>query len=391
MNAFTGLIKGQACLEDGPGLVPGYSASGQDVWVPRELSRGMGPGIVLSSVGARCGKTFLANAPVWGTVANTSSWGINPSWDPGFVQYVLNREHFWIKGGSAQPYVQVEPSLSQPVALLSKPRQVEIAEFLDRESTQIDALIAKQERLIELLAEKRQAIITHSVTKGLDPSAPTKPFGSIWFESLPIHWKHIQMKQTAHKITDGAHVSPETDNGEFDFVSTKDLRASGIDFHGALKTSPESYRYMVSAGCRPHVGDVLFSKDGTIGKTVVVEEDREFVVASSLIIIRPDRRTVHDKFLDFACQSKPVQAQVAGYAKGAGLPRLSIANLRRVQIPLPPLEEQIRIAEHLLAKTSAIDYLTARSEEAIRLLSERRSALISAAVTGKIDVREGVA
>lgn len=256
MNAFTGLIKGQAFLEDGPGLVPGYSASGQDVWVPRELSRGMGPGIVLSSVGARCGKTFLADAPVWGTVANTSSWGISPSWYPRFVHYVLNREDFWIRGGSAQPYVQIVPSLSQPVALLSKSQQIEIAKFLDRETAQIDDLITKQERLIEVLAEKRQAIITHAVTKGLDPNAPTKPSGVPWLGDVPMHWSVRKFGQVT--TINGGQVDPREEPWASMLLIAPNHVESGTGKITYRETAAEqgadSGKYLVKSG------EVIYSK-----------------------------------------------------------------------------------------------------------------------------------
>lgn len=321
---------------------------------------------------------------------------VGPHLDPRYFHYITLSPEFLniVNGstfGSKMPRANWEFVGNMRYAFPGKSSQRRIVDFLDRETAKIDTLISKEARLIELLAEKRQTIITQAVTKGLDSATPTKPTGIPQLGDIPAHWTRSQLKQAALVITDGAHVSPETEDGEFDFVSTKDLGPNGIDFEGSLKTSPESYRSLVLSGCQPHAGDLLFSKDGTIGRTTVVEEDREFVVASSLIIIRPNNAVISNKYLNFACQSKAVQSQVSSYAKGAGLPRLSIANLRRVWIPLPPVEEQIHIAERLTSITSSIDYLRDRTEATIKLLHERRSALISAAVTGKIDVREGAA
>lgn len=137
-------------------------------------------------------------------------------------------------------------------------------------------------------------------------------------------------------------------------------------------------------------GDVLFSKDGTVGRTVVIRQQRSFVVASSLIIIRPNQKILTPDFLDFVCQSATVQQQVDSYVKGAGLPRLSIANLRRVVIPVPPLHEQAEIVQYLEVRTTEIDALVTKARVAIATFVEYRSALISDAVTGKIDVREMV-
>lgn len=265
--------------------------------------------------------------------------------------------------------------------------QQQIAEYLDAHTAKIDLLIGKQKRLIETLAERRQAVISHAVTKGLDPTAPMNDSGVSWLGLVPAHWKVIRVKRTTVLITDGAHISPETEDGVYDFVSTRDVSAEGIDFEGALKTSAHSYEYLVNNGCRPAAGDVLFSKDGTVGRTVVVEEDRPFVVASSLIIVRPNRSIIDSYFLNYLFQAASLQEQVRSFVKGAGLPRLSIANLLKIVGVTPPLSEQQKIVGFLDRETAQIDALSAKAREMIDVLKERRQALISAAVTGKIDVR----
>lgn len=262
-----------------------------------------------------------------------------------------------------------------------------IAAFLDRETVKIDALIAEQEKLIALLAEKRQATISHAVTRGLNPNAPMKDSGVAWLGEVPAHWEITQLKRLCERITDGAHVSPETEGGLYSFISTKDLDDDAIDFEGCLLTSPSSYEYLERTGCKPSLGDVLFSKDGTIGRTVVVRDEREFVVASSLIIITPHARILDSDFLNYLCKSSAVSSQVERFVKGAGLPRLSIQNLLKVVGVFPPIEEQRSISAYLKAEIQKTDIFRAEAEQAIALLKERRSALITAAVTGQIDVR----
>jgi len=204
---------------------------------------------------------------------------------------------------------------------------------------------------------------------------------------VPAHWTVSLIKRYCHNITDGSHISPETEGGVYDFISTKDLSNLGVDFSDCLKTSAETYDYMVRAGCRPVPGDILFSKDGTIGRTALVKEDRPFVVASSLIIIRPDNKKYASSYLHWLLQSASVVGQVECMVKGAGLPRLSIQNLLKVVGTLPPPAEQIRIAERVEEIVDQYRQLSVASEGTIALLRERRAALISAAVTGKIDVR----
>ena len=287
----------------------------------------------------------------------------------------------------AMPKINREKLNEFRLPIPSVEEQRTIAAFLDRETDKIDALVEAQERLITLLKEKRQAVISHAVTKGLDPSAPMKDSGVEWLGQVPAYWEVTALKRLCTLITDGAHISPETENGVYCFVSTRDVSQAGIDFDGCLRTSEASYEYLYRTGCQPKVGDVLFSKDGTIGRTVVVREQRDFVVASSLIIIRPDREILDAEFLDFLCQSDAIQDQVESFVKGAGLPRLSIANLMRVIGIFPPIHEQRLIATTLAEASVRFTALVAEAEAAITLLQERRAALISAAVTGKIDVR----
>lgn len=273
-----------------------------------------------------------------------------------------------------------------PVLVPSLDEQRLIAAFLDRETAEIDAFIADQEELIALLTERRAAMISHAVTKGLDPSVPMKDSGVEWFGDVPSTWSVLYLKRLAHRITDGAHISPETEGGEHPFVSTRDIRDGQIDLDNCLRTSPSTYRYMVQTGCRPAEGDILFSKDGTVGRTAIVTVQAPFVVASSLIIISP-LAEVDTRYLNFLLTGMAVQEQISSFVKGAGLPRISIANLERVTVLLPQRPEQEAIANFLDRESAELDAAIADAREAIALSKERRAALISAAVTGKIDVR----
>lgn len=259
-----------------------------------------------------------------------------------------------------------------------------IADHLDRETAQIDAFIAKNEELIALLTERRTAAIARTVTGRR--SGDSDDQDPDWMQRLPSDWKLLPVKLLAKRVTDGAHISPETEGGEYDFVSTRDVSAGSIDYEGSLKTSPQTYSYMVRTGCQPRVGDVLYSKDGTIGETAVVRESRDFVVASSLIIITPDPSLVVSDYLRYALSSVPLLEQAKTLVRGAGLPRLSIANLATVRVPLPPLGVQRELVDWLDQVTRSIDSAIGVARRSVQLARERRAALISAAVTGRIDV-----
>lgn len=273
-----------------------------------------------------------------------------------------------------------------PFVLPPSEEQRTIAAFLDHETARIDRLIEKQQRLIELLKEKRQAVISHAVTKGLDPNVPMKDSGVEWLGQVPEHWCVCLIKHKCIEITDGAHISPVTEGGAEYFVSIKDIQDGVINFSEALLTSPESYAYLVKTGCMPFPGDILFSKDGTIGQTAITPEGVDFVVASSLIIIRPNRNAVRPQYFNYLLQSGLVKEQVESFVKGAALRRLSIQNLLKVFGTFPAVTEQQMICDYLDKSLLTFSNLEEKAIRAIELMQERRTALISAAVTGKIDV-----
>jgi type I restriction enzyme S subunit len=266
--------------------------------------------------------------------------------------------------------------------------QESIVQFLDRETAKIDALVAKKERLIELLQEQRTALITRAVTKGLDPNVPMKDSGVEWLGEIPAHWTAKHVGQVCSRVTDGAHISPDTSSADFPFVSTVDIRDGAIDFDGCLRTSQSSYEYMERTECRPKDGDVLFSKDGTVGTTAVVTTHRAFVVASSLVILSPDKNEVDARWLNYWLNGVFIKDQVGLLLSGAALRRISVAKVGRLPVLLPrKLDEQRDIVSFLDHETARIDALVSKVRDAIDRLNELSTALISAAVTGKIDVR----
>jgi type I restriction enzyme S subunit len=347
-------------------------------------------GTVMLSRTASIGFTCIIGIPMATTQAFVT-WTPNENLLDGDYLHAalmaMGQQFYYLAYGATHLTIYFTDIKTLRIPLPSIKEQTQITALLARETAKIDALMAEQRRLMELLKEKRQAVISHAVTRGLDPHAPMKPSGIEWLGDVPEHWEISAIKRYTDKITDGAHISPETENGVFCFVSTKDVTKDSIDFDNCLRTSEQSYELMVKTGCRPALGDVLFSKDGTIGRTVVIREDRDFVVASSLIIIRPNAAILDSDFLNWLCQSQGIANQVECFVKGAGLPRLSIQNLTKVVGCFPPPIEQMEIAAYLNAESAKFDTLTTEAQCAINLLQERRTALISAAVTGQIDIR----
>ncbi|MHA3684665.1 hypothetical protein ACXR2T_11215 [Leucobacter sp. HY1910] len=391
IKASSGLIKGQASSVPGDNLVPGFSASGQDVWFPASYATASGPGIILSAVGARCGKVFLSELPHWGTVANTASWGIAQGWSPRFVWYVLNDEQFWLKGGAAQPYVLVPESLSKPVVNFDLEDQTAIAAFLDRETAEIDAFIADQEELIALLTERRAATISHAVTKGLDPSAPMKDSGVPWLGEVPENWSIGQAKHYG-EISLGKMLQDKPSRDAQ--IKAPYLRAANVQPGGALalESLKEMYFSAYELGRLQLLrGDVIIVEGGVggFGRAAHVDQDFDgWGFQNSIIRLRPTGRVISGRFVAYQF----IHLREVGYIEMAAsvtsMPHFTVDKVSKTEVAWPQLLEQELISDHLDRETAEIDATIADAREAIALSKERRAALISAAVTGKIDVRQ---
>lgn len=267
--------------------------------------------------------------------------------------------------------------------------QHSIADFLDSKCSEIDALIENLRARVESAKEYKKAVITEAVTKGLDKDAKMKDSGVEWIGEVPEGWKICKVKQISNKITDGAHISPDTTNGEFKFLSVTNMNDTGaLDFVNCLKINSVQYAYLVKTGCQPKKDDVLISKDGTIGKTTVVS-DNNFVVASSLVIIRPNQLKIRPKYLKYCLMSNIVQEQLLSVLAGSALKRVSIeknANLKFVYTY--DMTTQQQIIDYLDSKCSEIDTLLQNYEDQIATLEEYKKSLIYEYITGKKEVPE---
>jgi type I restriction enzyme S subunit len=278
------------------------------------------------------------------------------------------------------------PVLSPPAA-----EQRAIAAFLDRETTKIDALIAEQERLIELLQEKRQAVISHAVTKGLDPSAPMKPSGVEWLGEVPAHWEVRRIASISTKITNG-YVGPTRDiltSGGVRYLQSLHIKNNSIVFDVPYFVSQEwSERHAKSI---LEAGDVLIVQTGDIGQVAVVNAEFKHCNCHALIIVTPTKSEIAGDWLGWVLNSKYGFHTLLSIQTGALHPHLNCSDVRDVWVPVPPLTEQLELVSLIVGSIVRSDVLADGARKAIALLTERRSALISAAVTGQIDVRNSVA
>ena len=276
-----------------------------------------------------------------------------------------------------------------PIIVPHASEQRAIAAFLDRETARLDALIARKERLLVLLAEKRAALISHAVTKGLDPSAPMRDSGIAWLGGIPAHWEVKRLKFLASRMT----------AGPFGSSLTKDLYTQGgYRVYGQEQVIPgdftvgdyyiaeELYQQMSQYAVVP--GDVLISCVGTFGKVAVVPLDAESgVINPRLIKVAPDRSMIVPEYLGAVLKSGVSFGQFEQASRGGTMGVINLGLISEILIPVPPLSEQRTIREELDSTTRRLDTLLAKVQTAIEKLREYRAALISATVTGKIDVR----
>ncbi len=291
--------------------------------------------------------------------------------DPSFLHYLLR------SGGYAVGFMTISKGIrigqwdldpdhlgAVPIPLPPLPEQRAIAAFLDRETAKIDALVEGQRRLIDLLKEKRQAVISHAVTKGLNPSAPMKDSGVEWLGQVPAHWEVVPIKRLAR-----------LQSGEA--ITSTDIEATGsFPVYGGNGLRGFSERYT-------HDGDfVLIGRQGALCGNINYAQGTFW--ASEHAIVAHPLQAFSTRWFGELLRTM----NLGQYSVAAAQPGLSADALGNLRCPCPSMDEQYGIANAIEEALSIFDPLIGEAESAIALLQERRAALISAAVTGKIDVRD---
>jgi type I restriction enzyme S subunit len=313
---------------------------------------------------------------------------------PGFIHHLLRsgpfQEEFFRYGkGIVADLWSTNYSEMRNITLAMPPleEQEAIASFLDRETAKIDALVAEQRRLIELLKEKRQAVISHAVTKGLNPDAPMKPSGSNWIGEVPAHWEVKRVKQVA--VMESGHtpdkkVEAYWEDGSIHWVSLNDT--GYLKDHDYISETAYQVTEAGIANSSAHIlpaGAVVFSRDATIGRCAITT--RPMAVSQHFIAwICGDQ--LYPEFL--LLRLKSMGQELDSMTTGATVKTIGMPEVRTLLTPVPPLDEQKCIAQWVEIERQKIDQLIEETDKALSLLLERRSALISAAVTGQIDVRQ---
>jgi len=385
VSAYTGVSPRSEIVDDGDYLSRAESLEGYKVCYPNDLimnimlawNRGLG----FSAFHGIVSPAYSVFKPL-------------PGNSPRFLDYMVRSDQVTLyykafSSGVIDSRLRLYPDTFGSLYCVLPPpeEQTAIATFLDRETGKIDALIAEQEKLLTLLAEKRQATISHAVTKGLNPDAPMKDSGVAWLGEVPEHWDRVQLGRLCTQVSDGPHFSPNYVDDGVMFLSARNIKVDGWSLDDAKYVSEEDYAEF-NKRVIPEKGDVLYTKGGTTGIAKVVDLDERFQVWVHVAVLKLDKSVVMPHYIAYALNSIGCYEQSQLYTRGATNQDLGLTRMVKIFLALPPLEEQQSIIGWLDTETARLDSLKTESERAIALLKERRSALIAAAVTGQIDVRQ---
>jgi len=376
-------IKNTASPEPRASYVPAFSASGQDVWLPSPMFHG--PGLVLSAVGARCGKTFKADG-AWAIVATTHVLMVRHSQNRDYWWYVTNNEAWWERAGAAQPFVQISETLDRRWAVPPLPDQAAIVRYLDHADQKVRHAIRARQQLIKLLTEQKQAIIQRAVTRGLDPSVRLKPSGIPWLGDIPEHWTLKRFKFLT-RIASG-QVDPREPKNRGRILIAPNHIESGTGRITHLETAQEqgadSGKYEV------HQGQIIYSKiRPNLCKAAIAPMD--CLCSADMYPIGVRETELRTAYVLRLLLSAPFTKYAVGCSLRVAMPKVNREALGECPLWYPNLEEQDAILQFLERATSPLDVAIGAARRGIDLLREYRTRLIADVVTGKLDVRDAAA
>lgn len=322
--------------------------------------------------------------------------------DKQFLFYLTTSHTFRMLGESemygagGQKRVPPEFAKNFRVPLPPIKEQQAIGRFLDTQTARIDTLLAKKRQLIDKLKEKRSALIARTVTRGLPPEAAQaaglephparRDSGVECMGKIPRHWKVLPLTKYLSEMSDYRGRTPEKmDEGVF-LVTARNVRMGFIDYDCSQEyVAEEDYNEIMRRGLPKH-GDILFTTEAPLGNVALVNRE-DIALAQRIMRFRMNTRFFDSRFTLFGMMADHFQFQLSSLSTGSTAEGLKSSKLHMLQLVAPPLKEQQAIAAYLDRETSRIDQLTSKVEAAIARLTEYRQALITSAVTGKIDVR----
>lgn len=314
---------------------------------------------------------------------------------PEFLKYyMLSRDFINIVDsstyGSKMPRASWDFIGNLPLLLPELEEQQHISHFLDFKTAQIDALIAKQESLLEKLSEKRTALISHAVTKGLDPSAPMKDSGIAWLGKIPAHWYVTKLAYATESMQTGPfgtqlHAEEYVEGG-VPLINPTDISNGQIFDNPKITVSEEVVQRLERH--KLALGDIVIGRRGEMGRAGLVRENNiGWLCGTGSLRARLNQTELNPEFMLYQFSMKGVADYLSLQSVGSTMDNLNTSILGCLPVIVPTIDEQGRIRTHLYDKCKMIDLQAKKVSAVINLLQEYRSALITNAVTGKIDVR----
>lgn len=299
--------------------------------------------------------------------------------DYRFLHYWLVANYRTIRnlaGGDLRDGLNLQHIGSIPVPLPPRDEQQAIADYLDRETAQIDELIGEQLRLIHILQERRAALISHSVH---GPQGDRDPSDG---------WRMIPFVRCMTSQIDYRGATPQKTDSGVQLITARNIRNGWIDYESSREfVAVEEYEQVMRRGL-PHVGDLLFTMEAPLGNVAVVDRD-DIALAQRIVRFEVDQDVAVPHFLCYAAQGAWFQSQLIQRATGSTALGIKASKLPELKIMLPGTKEQQRIVEFLRSQTTKIDDLVIQAQRLIELSQERRSALVTAAVTGELALPDG--
>lgn len=306
-----------------------------------------------------------------------------------FLSYLLRAydlgKVFYSMGGGLRQSMKFADLKRMPVAIPTEAEQTAIAAFLDRETAKIDALVVEQEKLIGLLAEERQAIISHAVTRGLDPDAPMKDSGVAWLGDVPAHWKVGGLTRFIGPVVDYRGRTPTKGEDGMFLVTARNVRTGAIDYEASQEYVDRNEAEKLLKRGAPEVGDVLFTMEAPLGQVAQIDRT-DIALAQRIVKFRGLPAILENRYLMFWLMSIGCQARLETLATGSTALGIKASKLGMIECLVPPIDEQVEIVVRIDDAIFQNDALQSEADRGIALLKERRAALIAAAVTGQIKV-----
>ncbi|MGV0910850.1 restriction endonuclease subunit S [Martelella sp. FOR1707] len=289
--------------------------------------------------------------------------------------------HLWRKPGTTVESLEYDYYSEHLIPVPPLATQKRITRFLDEKTARIDGLIEKKRALLDRLAEKRQALITRAVTKGLNPGAPMKPSGIDWLGDIPAHWQIKRLSFVANVI-DCKHRTPEYVDDGIPLVSTTEVKPFRIDYATKRMVSDDEFALMSDGGRKPHLGDIIYSRNASVGSAALVKTAVPLCLGQDLCLIRP--KEINPAFLEFFLNSRACLEQLDRELVGATFKRVNVDAIKKYFTILPPAAEQDEIVAGLNERLAKDEACSSDVERSLDLLVEYRAAIIAAAVTGQM-------